>query len=280
MTTAATYSEPVETARRYYNSDDADRFYAEVWGGEDIHVGIYQRADEPIADASRRTVERMRARLPALTPETRVLDLGSGYGGAARHLAAETGCRVVGLNLSEVENRRARELNAAAGLDSLIDIVDGSFESVPLADRSFDVVWSQDAILHSGDRPAVFAEVARLLVDGGRFVFTDPMAADDCPDGVLDPILARIHLSSLGSPAAYRQMAAGVDLVEVSFDEQTDNLVAHYRRVLEETRRRAAELVGAISADYLDNMKRGLEHWIAGGERGFLCWGVFDFRRG
>jgi sarcosine/dimethylglycine N-methyltransferase len=272
-------SAAVEVARSYYNSADADRFYAEVWGGEDIHVGIYETPGEPIAVASRRTVDRMLAALPRRDGDLRVLDLGSGYGGAARHLATELGCRVVGLNLSDVENRRARALNRERRLDKEIEIVDGSFESVPFDDGSFDVVWSQDAILHSGDRPRVFAEVARVLAPEGRFVFTDPMQADDCPDGVLDPILARIHLSSLGSPGRYRRLARAVGLEEVSFDDQTANLTAHYRRVLEETRRRGAELRGAISADYLSNMERGLEHWIAGGERGTLRWGIFHFRR-
>jgi sarcosine/dimethylglycine N-methyltransferase len=41
----------------------------------------------------------------------------------------------------------------------------------------------------------VLGEVNRVLKPmAGRFVFTDPMRADDCPEGVLDPILARIHL--------------------------------------------------------------------------------------
>jgi sarcosine/dimethylglycine N-methyltransferase len=87
-------------------------------------------------------------------------------------------------------------------------------------------------------------------------------------------------LSSLGSPRDYRRMAAAVGLTEVDFDEQTANLIAHYRRVLAETRRRGAELRGAISADYLANMERGLEHWIAGGELGYLSWGLFHFRAG
>ena len=43
MTTAsATYSEVVETARGYYNSDDAEAFYSTIWGGEDIHIGLYE----------------------------------------------------------------------------------------------------------------------------------------------------------------------------------------------------------------------------------------------
>ena len=43
-------------AADYYDSADADRFYALVWGGEDIHIGLYDSPDEPIAVASDRTV--------------------------------------------------------------------------------------------------------------------------------------------------------------------------------------------------------------------------------
>ena len=55
----ATSDEATRVARDYYNSTDADNFYFHIWGGEDIHVGLYESDDEPIAEASRRTVERM-----------------------------------------------------------------------------------------------------------------------------------------------------------------------------------------------------------------------------
>ena len=48
-----------KVAQDYYNSDDADAFYASIWGGEDIHIGLYEREDEAIIDASRKTVERI-----------------------------------------------------------------------------------------------------------------------------------------------------------------------------------------------------------------------------
>jgi sarcosine/dimethylglycine N-methyltransferase len=270
--------DPVATARDYYNSDDADRFYASVWGGEDIHVGMYRNADEPILDASRRTVAHVATRLGNINQQTRVLDIGSGYAGAARFLAKAFGCRVTALNLSEVENDRARELNVQQGLGDAIEVVEGAFESLPFDDGSFDVVWSQDAILHSGDRARVVAEAARVLAAGGQFVFTDPMQADDCPDGVLQPILDRIHLTSLGSPAAYRQMAAGTGLTEVSYETLTGHLVTHYTRVLQEVEQQGDGLNG-ISADYLARMKKGLRHWIDGGERGHLEWGIFHFSK-
>ena len=272
------YSSTVNTARDYYNSEDADNFYAVIWGGEDIHIGLYQDADESIFDASRRTVAHM-ASLLDLDDSKTVLDIGAGFGGPARFLAGTFGCRVTALNLSEVENRRDRAMNREQGLDQLVEVVDGSFEDIPCPDASVDVVWSQDAILHSGNRARVIREVARVLKPGGTFIFTDPMQADDCPAGVLAPILERIHLDTLGSPAFYRQMAREVGLSEVGFEEHTAQLVNHYARVLGETERRQDDLLKVVSPGYIERMKTGLGHWVDGGNKGYLAWGIFRFRK-
>jgi sarcosine/dimethylglycine N-methyltransferase len=273
------YSQVVETARAYYNSADADNFYFHVWGGEDIHIGVYQTADETIGNASRRTVQRM-ASLPAgLDRDSRVLDLGAGYGGAARHLAKRFGCHVTALNLSETENARNRQMNGEQGLEQLIDVVDGSFEDVPAGDASFDLVWSQDAILHSGHRDRVIAEAARVLRAGGELVFTDPMQADDCPPDVLQPVLDRIHLSSLGSPAFYREQAASNRLREERFLPMTEQLVTHYSRVRDELLANRDRLRGLVSDDYIERMLTGLGHWVDAGTNGWLCWGIMHFRK-
>lgn len=277
-----TYSPAVTTARSYYNSTDADTFYASVWGGEDIHIGLYDGPDEPIADASRRTVERMAAKL-APAPGTIVLDLGSGFGGSARHLAAAHHCRVLALNLSEVENERHRALNAERGLSNAIEVVDGSFENIPYPDASVDVVWSQDAFLHSGNRTRVLEEVARVLRPGGQLIFTDPMAASGTEAAKLQPILDRIHLDDMGSPAFYRRELARLGFTEATaggFEEHREQLVRHYGRVLEETERQeAAGLSEKVSPEYLARMKKGLADWVHGGREHDLTWGIFHFRR-
>ncbi len=278
MTTASTnYYEVVETAREYYNSDDAELFYSTIWGGEDIHIGLYNDEAGSIAVASRRSVERLARLLEPLDESSRVLDMGSGYGGMSRYLAHTYGCRVVGLNLSEVENERARRLNEEQGLADRVDIVEGTFESVDAEDGSFDAVCSQDAFLHSGERHRVIAEAARVLRPEGRFAFTDIMQADDCPGGVLDPILERIHLSSLGSPSFYRETTAAAGLDEIGFTDLTPQLVNHYSRVLAETEARDEELRGQVSEDYLRHMKRGLVRWVDGGAKGYLIWGTMSY---
>jgi sarcosine/dimethylglycine N-methyltransferase len=276
---STSYSEVVETARSYYNSEDADNFYYHVWGGEDIHIGLYESPDESIAEASRRTVRRMAEQLGGLNEQSHVLDLGAGYGGAARYLAKAYGCRVTALNLSEKENNRHREMNREQGLDRLIEVVDGSFEAVPAGDDTFDLAWSQDAILHSGEREKVIGEIARVLRPGGELVFTDPMQADDCPPGVLQPVFDRIHLDSLGSIAFYREAAARQGLREVNVIELTDNLVRHYARVRDELEHNSTSLAGKVSDAYIERMLAGLGHWVEAGEKGYLRWGILHLRK-
>lgn len=273
------YSEVVQTARDYYNSDDADNFYLHIWGGEDIHIGLYSSESEAIATASRRTVERLADLLPALDASSHILDIGSGYGGAARYLATRFGSKVTALNLSDKENARNREMSAAAGLGDLVDVVDGSFESIPLDDNSVEAVWSQDAILHSGKRDVVIAEVARVLKPGGHFVFTDPMESGECSRADLEPVLARIHLATLGSPAFYEKTAKANGLEIVDWQDKTPQLIRHYRRVAEELRAQRPNLAGKISEDYIDRMLAGLANWVKAGEKGCLAWGFLHFKK-
>jgi len=269
----------VRTAREYYNSGDADAFYATIWGGENIHIGLYVDEDDSILTASHRCSAYLTERLGPPNSSHHVLDLGSGYGGTARHLASTCKCRVTGVNLSEVENERARCLNREQGLEDRIQIVDGSFESVDAPPRCFDAVYSQDAMLHSDARSAVVAEAARLLKPGGIFAFFDIMQFDDCPDGVLQPILDRIHLTSLGTPASYCKAAQQCGLVKEEFEDLTPHMQIHYTRILAEMESRDQDLRGRISDEYLDNMKRGLVHWIDGARNGWLVWGIFKFHK-
>ncbi len=272
-------SRAVAEAETYYDSAAADAFYRNIWGGEDLHLGIYARPDEDIGTASRRTVDTMAGQLPDLGPKRTVIDLGSGYGGSARVLAAQHRARVTCLNLSETQNELNRARNDAAGLSDLVTVVHGSFEDIPEPAATFDVAWSQDAILHSGNRTRVLDEVRRVLKPGGRFIFTDPMQADDCPPGVLQPILERIHLDSFASFSFYREELSKRGFTEISVTPLTSHLRTHYARVGEDLRARYDEIVGLSGRDYVDAMLAGLARWVDGADKGYLTWGILHFMK-
>lgn len=277
MTNAGEIAEVIEA---YYNSEEADKFYFHIWGGEDIHIGLYQKPTDTIADASRRTVAAMADEIVSpLDGTRRVIDLGSGYGGPARYLAKRFGCNVTCLNISGVENERNRRINQEQGFDRLVSVRYGSFQDIPTADESVDVVWSQDAILHSGDRDRVIAEVARVLKPGGELIFTDPMQIDNCPPNVLQPVYDRIHLDTLASVGFYRTAAARRGLEEVAIKLMPNQLRNHYDAVRDALEKRYQEMIGIASKDYVDRMLIGLRHWVEAADKGYLDWGILHFRK-
>ncbi len=263
----------------YYDSDDADIFYGMIWGGEDLHVGIHEPG-LAIAEASDLTVDRMAAMLPALDAEVSVLDIGPGYGGSMRRLAKRFGNHATCLNISSTQNDTNRMRNRRAGLTERVRVLHGVFESIPEPSASHDVVWSQDAILHSAQRDKVLEEVWRVLKPGGHFVLTDPMQSDDVPDGVLQPVYDRLQLNSLGSPRFYRECAQALGFEVLAQEDMTGHLRTHYDHIHAEplANRDRLRTLGA-SGEYLDRMALGLENWVKAADAGHLAWGIQLFRK-
>ena len=267
-----------EVTETYYDSDDADTFYATIWGGEDLHVGLYDETRD-IRTASDATVDRMIEKL-SLTPQSRVIDFGAGFGGAMRRVVKATGCSAVCVNISATQNDRNRNLTRLAGLSDRIDVKHGVFEDVPEEDESADVVWSQDAFLHSGQRAKVLAEAHRVLKPGGTLIFTDPCQADDVAPGVLQAVYNRLKLNDLGSFRFYREAAEAAGFVVVEQEDQTGQLRTHYARVREELLANSERLREmGVSAEYIDTMAAGLERWVDAADAGNLAWGIQVFRK-
>jgi sarcosine/dimethylglycine N-methyltransferase len=270
----------VEKAKSYYDSQDADEFYFRIWGGEDIHIGLYDPPSISIKDASKKTVEKMSLMLgDRLHSTSKILDMGSGYGGAARYISQKYNCSITCLNLSPVENERNREMNQKAGLGDKIEVVDGNFEDMPFPDNEYDIVWSEDAILHSGNKEIVFQEVHRILKPEGSFIFTDPMQSDDCPEGVLKPVYDRIHLDSMGSFAFYSRLAEKNQFQKLEIIDYSQFLPIHYDRVRSTILERREEFKGMISDEFIEKMLVGLGHWVDAGKKGYLSWGILHFQK-
>ncbi len=99
-----------------------------------------------------------------------VLDLGCGVGGPARTLAAEFGCVVTGVDLTEEFCLAADMLTARVGLGESVSFRVGDAQKIPVDDASFDVAWMQHMSMNVEDKAAMFAEVRRILKPDGRLV--------------------------------------------------------------------------------------------------------------
>ena len=109
-----------------------------------------------------------------LSPSSRLLDLGCGPGGPLTFLANLAGCHGLGLDVSAEGIAAARARATSLRLDHFVTWQQADLnEPIPSADSSFEAVMSLDVILHLRDRMAGFREVRRILIPGGRFLFTD-----------------------------------------------------------------------------------------------------------
>src|SRR5215469_13339562 len=109
----------------------------------------------------------------------RVLDLGSGGDIDVLLSARRVGAAgfAYGVDMTDEMLELARANAAKAGAAN-VEFLKGEIEAVPLPDAAVDVVISNCVINLSTDKPAVLAEMFRVLVPGGRIGIADVVAED------------------------------------------------------------------------------------------------------
>ncbi len=152
----------------------------------------------------------------ALAPSDRVLDVGSGLGGAARFFADEVGCAVAGVDLTAEYVVAARSLSGRVGLGERNTFEQASALAMPFDDASFDAAYMLHVGMNIEAKSELFTEIARVLVPGGLLGIYDVMRTGDGELVYPVPWAETGDTSFLARPADYRAAldGAGLDLLE------------------------------------------------------------------
>ena len=103
-----------------------------------------------------------------------VLDIGCGLGAVDELLITRYGASsVVGIDVDPALLEALQARVKRAGLVGRIRGVKVEPGRLPFADASFDVVFSKDSLVQIPGKPALFADILRVLRPGGRFVASD-----------------------------------------------------------------------------------------------------------
>ncbi len=150
--------------QRHYDADP--RIY-DLFLDRDKHYSCAYFASPGLSlEEAQAAKARLIAAKLRLSPGMKVLDIGSGWGALAFHLAAGAGVHVTGITLSENQHRQARAEAVKRGLEKQTDFRLADYRKI---EGAFDRIVSVGMFEHVGVRfyPEFFAAVARLLKKEG-----------------------------------------------------------------------------------------------------------------
>ncbi len=111
-----------------------------------------------------------------LAPDSAVLEIGSGSGLYALHLAQRIGCSITGLDLNPNAIAAATQLAQTAGLNSLAHFQQADAgQPLPLPNAAFHAAFANDVLCHIPHRASLLRELFRVLRPGAHLLFSDAL---------------------------------------------------------------------------------------------------------
>jgi ubiquinone/menaquinone biosynthesis C-methylase UbiE len=180
-----------------------------------------------------------------LTPESHLLDLGSGIGGPARFFAKTYGCKVTGIDLSEFNCRTAQGRTREAGLDHLVSFIHGNALEVHFPEESFTHVFGCEAWCYFPDKVQLYRNAYRALQPGGIIAFLE--AACDTPVRLqTEEHLAPVRYESI---AAYTSMLQAAGFERVQHYDTTEPASRDVARSMYRLITKKEQIVGSVGAE-------------------------------
>ncbi len=253
-----------QNARHHYDiSTEVYRLFLD----EDLQYSCAYFRDperDTLEDAQRYKLIHATAKLQ-LEPGMSVIEIGSGWGGFAIHLAQQTGARVLAINVSPEQIRVARERAKAAGVDHLVEFREIDYRNV---EGSFDRVVSVGMMEHVGifHLDEYFAKVRGLLKDDG-YAFIHCIGRMS-PPGTTGPFIRKYIFPGAYVPALSETTAAaernGLWAADIEI------LRLHYYHTIRHWRERFAKNRAKAVQIYDERFARMWEYYLAAVELEFL----------
>ncbi len=187
-------------------------------GLDEFHIGGHEATAELVARLG-------------LAPGMAVLDIGSGIGGPARHMARAHGVHATGIDLTPEYVAVARMLTQRVGLADQVAFETGSAAALPFNDAAFDAATLMHVGMNLPDKPAVFAEVARVLRPGAAFAVYDVMRMGEGELAFPVPWATTPATSFVEAPAAYREALAAAGFAVEQERDRRDFALDFFRRL-------------------------------------------------
>ena len=200
-----------------------------------------------------------------LRADSRVLDIGSGIGGASRLVAERFGCQVMGIELTPEYCEVAITLAKSVGLSDRVAYRQGSALEMPFKDGEFSVAYMLHVGMNISDKATLFREVHRVLEPGGTFGVYDILRGAE--DAELDFPVPWSTTPDTSFLASIEEMREGLESVGFTIERERHR-TAFAREFFQKLRNEATGgppplglhiLMGNDFAEKVSNMARNVE---------------------
>lgn len=222
-----------ESINQQYTQEELNTSILDAFKSEGIDVDALTLDDLSRFDqlhSGGRDATRVLANLAGLKPGMEILDIGSGVGGPARTLAAEFGCQVIGLDITEEYVKAARMLTDKVSLSEAVIFREGNALDLEFGDGAFDAVWTQNAIMNIENKARVFQEAHRVLRSNGILALEAFMAGPK--EETQFPVFWADSpaVSFLSTSDNFRQTMAETGFKELVWNDVTQQAIERSRR--------------------------------------------------
>ena len=210
---------------------------------------------------------------PSLVDGVKVLDVGSGIGGAAFFLAKRYGAVVTGLDLSEemvdIAHERARTAEGAGSVRTILgDILTEPF------DTKFGIIWSRDALMHLPDKPRLFSRLIDLTEPGGRLVITDYAKGVGDRSPAFNEYIEKTGYHVV-DPATYGKFLEGAGYKDVVVEDATGRFVAILEKELAFMASHREEFLRDFTEEDLNYLVARWKMKVGFCQAGDMKWGIY-----
>jgi SAM-dependent methyltransferase len=289
----------MDIVSEYYKDSKKQTFYQKYWGGESIHVGIYQdEMDNEINNLDLGTIIRYASKFKShvmanlvksyllddrhnslsntVQPNFKLADWGSGYGGTARRISNKwesvLNLSIACYDLSHINCEYNAKVNLMEDYSN-IAIHNQSF--LEIDNRWFDLIYSEDSFVHIDDKNLIFERAYNNLNKGGHLIFSDIILKDpdNCSAESLAEISRRISVNTVGSKESYIRHALDNNFKLCNVIEYNSDIKKHYKYVkkfyqeTEPAETQSNEIVA------------GLDDWIKHADNDNITMAIFIFMK-
>ena len=275
MTRRIAQYNPVGTAQRNvaHHYDLSDTLYELFLDKDRQYSCAYFATSEDSLDEAQENKKRHIAAKLLLTPESRVLDIGSGWGGLALYLSRVSGADVTGVTLSTEQQTVSQDRAASTGLADRVRFKLIDYRDV---DGRFDRIVSVGMFEHVGvgHYREFFNKIRNLLADDG-VALLHSIGRFDGP-GSTNPWVRKYIFPGGYVPALSEVLPAIERSGLVTADIEILRL--HYAETLKAWRLNFNKHRDKIRKIYDDRFCRMWEFYLAGSEASFRHGGIMVFQ--